>query len=390
MVDPRFAPVVELVERQRGAGLHDGAQLAVLLHDEVLVHAAVGESAPGRALQPDDVMMWYSSSKPLTAVAVLQLWERGRLGLDDRIGDHLDGWGAGKERCTVRHVLTHTGGFPMYRVGVGDQRLDLDETVARIAAHPAEYEPGTRAGYHLTTGWTVLGAVVEAVDGRRIDRYLQEEVLEPAGMHESRLGVPVEVQEQLGDRLAPVHWKGHALPRRGEDGRVEMVPYRVDRVHNEPWYRAKVEPGANVQGPAIDLARFYQCLLGHGPTRLLDPRTVEVMVAVHRVGMRDLLFGNMKLPWGLGVQTSASISGGPGRRAFGHGGLASSRGLADPELGLAFAFVANGLPGPTENERRMYEVTDAVYTALGEVVGDDEVARVRRPSRPPVEATYSS
>jgi CubicO group peptidase (beta-lactamase class C family) len=45
-------------------------------------------------------------------VAILQLWEQGRLGLDDRIGDYIDDWRGGKERCTLRHVLTHTGGFP--------------------------------------------------------------------------------------------------------------------------------------------------------------------------------------------------------------------------------------------------------------------------------------
>ena len=107
--------VVALLEQGRADGWHDGAQCYVSWHGDVLLDVAVGESQPGRPLRTDDVMLWYSSGKPLTAVAVLQLWEQGRLGLDDRIAEYVDGWGGGKERCTLRHVLTHTGGFRCWR-----------------------------------------------------------------------------------------------------------------------------------------------------------------------------------------------------------------------------------------------------------------------------------
>src|ERR1700704_3747873 len=108
---------VEPLERQRADGLHDGAQAYVSRFGEPLRDIAVGESdpesAPGRALERDDVMLWYSSGKPVTTTAVLQLWERGRLGLDDPVAEYVAGWGAGKERVTLRQVLTHTGGFTM-------------------------------------------------------------------------------------------------------------------------------------------------------------------------------------------------------------------------------------------------------------------------------------
>ena len=77
--------VLEVLEHQRGDDLHDCAQVYVSLGGEVLLDAAIGESRPGRPLRTDDVMLWYSSGKPLTTVAVLRLWERGLLGLDDPI-----------------------------------------------------------------------------------------------------------------------------------------------------------------------------------------------------------------------------------------------------------------------------------------------------------------
>ena len=372
MAEVDLSSLVGLLERRREEGWHGCAQVYVSRHGEVLLDAAVGETRPGRELRTDDVMLWYSSGKPLTTVAVLQLWEQGRLGLDDRVGAFLPGWGAGKERCTLRHVLTHTGGFPMFGDPSYDEDLSFADELARTVATPAAWEPGAEAAYHPSSGWRVLGGVVEALDGRPIDRYLGEEVIGRVGMHSTSLGVPLAVQAELGERLVPVVWTGHRLPTRDPDGGVRMVPYKVDRWHNEPWHIAKVEPGGGMRGPARELGRFYEALLGLGPA-LLEPRTIEVMAAVHRYGLKDRTFG-LDIPWGLGVQRQ--FTGGTGRRAYGHGGMASSRGLADPDLGLVLVVVANGLAGFFEAEQRNLEITDAVYSALGE-----EAARVRTPLR---------
>ena len=370
---PDLAPVIELLERRRADGWHDGAQCYVSRHGEVLLDVAVGESRPGRAMERDDLMLLYSAGKPLTVVAVLQLWEQGRLGLDDRVGEYVDGWGNGKERCTIRHVLTHTGGFPNADAKLFDRDVPYGEVVAHIAASPARWEPGTDAAYHPSSGWKILGAIVERADGRPIDRYLAEEVFARLGVENMRLGIRRDEQDALGERIAPVHWRGHALPVVDPDGGLQMVPYKVDQFHNEPHFVAKVEPGGGMRGPARELGRFYESLLGFGAP-VLDPRTVEVMSSVHRYGIKDRLF-RQNIPWGLGVQVA--FTGGTGRRAFGHGGMASSRALADPEFGLVMAVVTNGLAGFVDAEQRLFEITDAVYSALG-----DDVARTRQRAVP--------
>jgi CubicO group peptidase (beta-lactamase class C family) len=370
---PDLAAVTDLLERRRADGWHDGAQCYVSRNGDVLLDATVGESRTGRRLEVDDLMLLYSAGKPVTVVAILQLWEQGKLGLDDRVGEYVDGWGAGKERCTIRHVLTHTGGFPNADTKLFDADVPYAEVVARIAESPAGWEPGTDAAYHPSSGWKILGAIVERVDGRPIDRYLREEVFAPLGIENMRLGIPQEEQSTLGDRIAPVYWRGHVLPVVDEDGSLQMVPYKVDQFHNEPHFVAKVEPGGGMRGPARELGRFYESLLGMGPS-VLEPRTVEVMGAVHRYGIKDRLF-RQNIPWGLGVQVA--FTGGTGRRAFGHGGMASSRALADPEFGLVMVVVSNGLTGFVEAEQRLFEVTDAVYSALGE-----DVARTRQRAVP--------
>jgi len=358
---PDCSSVVALLERGIEAGWHDGAQCFASLRGEPLLDISVGDARPGRPLRPDDVMLWYSSGKPFTTVAVLQLWEQGRVGLDDRIGTYVPGWGAGKEAATIRHLLTHTGGFPMFGADPFDRDVSYAEGVAIVAAHPAEWIPGTQAAYHASSAWRILGAIVEVIDGRPIAQYVDEEILRPLGLPDTYLGIPLDEQARLGDRIVPVAWKGYMLPRVDDDGALSMVPYRIDLVHNEPWHIAKVEPGGGMRGPARALGMFYESLLGFGPT-LLEPRTVEVMTAVHRYGMKDGVLG-LRTAWGLGV--AKEFTGGTSRRAFGHGGMASSRGLADPEFGLVIAVVANGLAGFVAAEQRVMEVTDAVYSALG-------------------------
>lgn len=373
---PDPSGVLRLLEQQRTDDWHDGAQCYVSLRGEVLLDIAMGDSRPGRALEPDDLMLWYSAGKPLTVVAILQLWEQGRLGLDDRIGHYIADWGGGKERCTLRHVLTHTGGFPNAGTKVFDADLPYDEEVRWIAAWRAEWEPGTAAAYHPSSSWKILGAIVEKIDGRPIDRYLRDEIYTPLGLDNVRMGISEAEQQALGERRTPVYWKGHAMPVNDADG-FRMAPYRVDEIHNQPWHVAKVEPGGGVRGPARELGRFYESLLGFGPAEVVDARTVELMGAVHRYGLRDQLF-RMNIPWGLGVQRA--FSGGASRRAFGHGGMASSRGLADPETGLVLALVTNGLPSFLPAEERLFQVTDAVYSALG-----DDVALVRTEAKLPAE-----
>jgi CubicO group peptidase (beta-lactamase class C family) len=373
IVAPRldFSEVVERLVRQRDDGWQLGAQCYVSVGGETLLDVAVGEARPGQALTVDDIMLWYSSGKPLTTVAVLQLWEQGRLGLDDQVGDFIDDWGGGKERCTVRHVLTHTGGFPMYRDPAFDQDISYADAIARIAASRPMWEPGTAAGYHPVTGWKVLGAIVEAVDGRPIERYVRDEILTPLALGSTYLGIPIDTQRELGSRIVPVTWTGHTMPVVDDDGALSMVPYHIENVHNEPWHIAKVEPAGGMRGPARELGAFYESLLGFRAP-VVTPATVEMMTKVHRWGLRDALFA-FDAPWGLGV--GVDFSGGTGRRAFGHGGMASSRGLADPECGLVMVIVASGLAGFFAAEQRVFEVTDAVYRAFGE-----EIAHLRRPT----------
>src|SRR5260370_10494136 len=105
----RAAKVIESgIER----GLHIGAQLYVSQNGKRIADLAFGLSHEGVAMTPDTIMLWMSSTKPITVVAIAQMWERGKIALDDRVAKYIPEFGArGKKSITIRHVLTHTGGF---------------------------------------------------------------------------------------------------------------------------------------------------------------------------------------------------------------------------------------------------------------------------------------
>jgi len=360
---PRVASLLEAGVRD---GLHRGAQLEVRFAkgDRSPVSLAVGEARDGVPMRADTLLPWFSCTKAVTAVAVAQLWERGAFHLDDRVGQHVPGFGAnGKGDVTVRHLLTHTAGFPNAVGQRDDRRWSWDEVSATIAASPLEpgWVPGRRAAYHAVTAFHVLGDVVQRLDGRPFADYVSEEVFEPLDMADAWVALPHRRFESYGDRMGRMH---------AADGSV---------VHglDDAGSFAKPLPSGSGIGPMADLVKLYEALLGGGARegeRILRPQTVEAMTARHRVGMRDETFGHV-IDWGLGLMVNSfhhrgrPSSYGYGEhasmRAFGHGGSQSSLAFADPVAGVAVALCCNGMPGEPKNHARTQPVVTALYEELG-------------------------
>lgn len=338
------------------AELHPGAQVYVSRNGRPVLEFACGEARPGVAMTPDSLTAWFSASKPVTAMAIAILYDRGQVGLDDPVQSYLPDFGNGKQSCTIRHVLTHTGGFGN-SFPEREQEKSWQELIAAICAYPAEYPPGSKAGYHPGSGWFVLGEIIRVADGRTVDRFVAEELFAPLGMADSWMGIPEPRQRELGERIAHV-----AI------GKTERRPYAGPEVaerQNSPAEIAAVNPGGGVRGPARDLGRFYEMLLAGGQWEgrdLLDRRTVGLFTACHRWGMQDLTLMHAPLPWGLGFSLygNSDLHRSVSRRVFSHSGLVSSVAFADPVPGIACAIVTTGLLEAMTNARRLREVNGAV------------------------------
>lgn len=156
---PRTLAVIQVgIER----GLHFGVQLFVSRDLDPVVDLAVGENQPGEPLTSDLLLPWLSAGKPITAVAVMQLVEEGRLDLDRPVMQLIPEFGqGGKEAITVRHLLTHTAGIDA--VALGWPGTPWDEIIARICAAPlkAGSIAGETPAYDPQRSWFILGEIVQ-------------------------------------------------------------------------------------------------------------------------------------------------------------------------------------------------------------------------------------
>jgi len=360
---PPLTTTLELVHAGIAQGFHTGAQIYVSRHGQPAHDLALGEAAPGRAMTTDTLMLWMSSSKPVAAVAIAQLVERGLLGFDARVAEFIPEFAAaGKADITIKHILTHTAGFRWLDTGWPD--APWDDVITRICAMPLEpnWIPGLRAGYHIETSWFILGELIRRLDGRSYDRYVRDAIFGPLDMADSWVGMPIERYRAYNGRIGIMYntAQGQCAPT-GFDTEAACAACR---------------PGGGGRGPIRELGHFYEMLLNggsRGDIRILRPETVTLLTARHRVGMMDETFQH-RMDWGLGFIPNSNQYGpqtvpyGYGLHAspmaFGHSGAQSSTGFADPAHGLVATVVFNGMPGEPKHNRRIRRLLTALYEDL--------------------------
>jgi CubicO group peptidase (beta-lactamase class C family) len=342
-------------------GLHLGAQVYVAVDGKVIGEGALGEARAGVPMTDEHLVIWWSMTKATVAVSVAQQWERGNLDLDAPVASYVPEFGVGgKETITLRHCLTHTGGFrggDAVMSAAKDPIENWDEVIAGICAVPldADWVPGETAGYHLLAGMTMLAEVIRRVDGRFYSDYVRDEVFLPLGMDDCWVGMPVDRFEAYGDLIGTMH---HTA---GD------APLPLDRLDSKGSL-TRCSPGGGGRGPMRQLARLYEMLRGAGEldgVRVLGPQTVAAISARHRTERFDKTFG-IVCDWGLGFGIDSSSHGRhSSRRVFGHGGAQSSMAYCDPEHGLVVAMQTNGMPGTAKHYARMAAVSDAIYEDAG-------------------------
>ena len=251
-----------------------GLVVGVARDDDVRFHSAgLADIPSGTPMSPDTVVRIASITKTFTAIAVMQLWERGQVDLDGPANDYLRSYqlvdtDAGYGPVTPRHLLTHTAGLPEVAHPSGLVRPDFGEsfrvgtplpTLAEFygGALRIQAEPGTRFVYN-NHGPATLGQLVEDVSGMPLARYFREHIFDPLGMADSDL----ERSEHVESRRAT----GYEI--RG-DG-VEAVEER-DMV---------TAGAASVFSTPADMGRYLTALLGGGSNEhgsILRPDTLATM-----------------------------------------------------------------------------------------------------------------
>ncbi|HUO11253.1 MAG TPA: serine hydrolase domain-containing protein [Caulobacteraceae bacterium] len=308
-------------------------------------------------MTPDTVFWIASFTKALTTVAVLQLVERGQIGLDTPVGDWLPALSEPKVLAgfdpdgaprlveanapvTVRQLLTHRSGLAYDFCNAESARYSAAVSARRgKGAPPLMFQPGSAWTYGV--GLDFAGDLVAAVTGRTLDVYLEDEVFAPLGMAETAFAPK---PGQTG-RLASMH-------ARGEGGTLAPIPFELPPPPNATM------GGGGLYSTAGDYLKFLAAILSGGGA-ILRAETVASMAGNEAESLEvgvlpgvdpSLCAGFDPFPgqskrWGLGfvMNTQAGPNGrAPGSLAW--AGLANCYYWADPATGVAGVFLAQLLP----------------------------------------------
>ncbi|MFF3495712.1 serine hydrolase domain-containing protein [Streptomyces sp. NPDC002795] len=320
-----------------------------------------------------------SGTKGIAAAALLLLHQRGELDLDAPVGSYWPEFKAhGKEDARVRDVLAHRVGVPaLDRPLTVAEAADQDLAAAAVAAQEPFWAPGTDHGYHAQTYSWLTAELVRRVTGRSMGEYVAEQIAGPVGA-DVWIGLP-EAQAHRVGRVGPVEppATGQGLRSRPKRAIVEAYenPDSLTRRafgtiapaadENDPAYRAAQLPGSNGIGTAEGLARFYASLIGEveDGARLFSAETVQLARTEVSSGPDRVLISPSR--FGLGHMLHGIASPLLSPTSFGHPGRGGALGFADPESGIAFGYVTNGMQKGVTADPRAQALVKAVRGALG-------------------------
>jgi len=350
------ATVRGIVAEQR---LTPGAALAVYANGRLAIDLVTGyaDTQRARLLDHDARFPLFSGSKPFGAVALWQLIERGRLALDDRVGDIWPAFAQyGKDAVLIRHLLCHRGGFPTTPESLPRETWGARERVNReLECLRPTYPPGSISAYHFQTQPWVIAELLRRVDGRDYQDYLHDEIFEPLRLDHTHVVLPPELED-------------HCVKLHATDGTDSWGLQLIRGFHERPLYRDMI-PGTGLVSNAADMARFYAAIASGGAidgARILRTETVDKMLDIAVYDEVDPSFGvAVRRCYGFelgGMDEPRRHS--PGltatARTIWHGGMSTSVCWGDRDTGLAFAYLTNGLRRDKAGALTRRDLSDAV------------------------------
>jgi methyl acetate hydrolase len=358
-----------------------GVAVAVVNKDGLIYNEGFGKSRTltNTPMAKDTIFNMASMTKPVTSVAIMMLVDEGKLKLDDEVAKYLPQWKdrpviskfndadasyetrPAKRPITIRHLLTHTSG-----IGYGFSSLTLTKIMEKTKKTeldlPLLFDPGEGWAYGAST--RVLGQLVEAISGQKIDAFLDSRILSPLGMHDTSYLVPTTKYARVV-----------AVNTRGNDGKFVERPMPAA-------IPATVQGDGGLYGTPSDYGLFLRMLLNRGTLngkRILSEKSAKTMLegATGSVVVKEQQSANLALSrnfpvgagkdtWGLGFQLAAEKQA--NRRSPGSGtwaGIFNTHFFIDPSKEVGVVVMMQTLPFYDEASMKVYAgVEEAVYANL--------------------------
>lgn len=315
-----------------------GAVAVIGTADSILMLQAIGRMGYGEydaPMREDAIFDLASVTKVVaTTTAAMLLAEHGQIELDAPVQRYLPAFaGAGKEKVTLRHLLTHSSGLPPFKRYFLES-LPPGAIISRILQEPLEFEPGSETRYS-DLGMILLAKIVESVSGQSLDRFCQEKIFAPLAMRDTYFNPPA----YLASRIPP----------------TEFDPWRGRMVHGvvhdeNAFALGGVAGHAGLFSTANDLAAFLQMLLNDGTfagEQLLKPATISQFTR-----RQNLVDGSTRaLGWDTRSAENSSSGGYFSIDAYGHTGFTGTSVWIDPGRRLFVILLSNRVHPARENRK---------------------------------------
>ena len=370
-----LAEVEGIFDRFFARGFVPGLAYGIVIDGRLVATGGRGTLRVGADAPPDadSVFRIASMTKSFTAAVVLLLRDEGRLRLDDPVETWVPEL-AGRLRpttdsrpVTIDDLLTMSAGFPTDDPwGDRQQGLALDRFAEFLRGGVGfAWAPGTRFEYHPTSAHWVLGEIIERLSGQDIRTFFDERIAQPLGLPLIKIGEPADRQGDIntlyGVGEPPTSDElEKATGIKGLDLASLLGEVTQDALlsFNQPIVREQSAPGAGGISTAADIALYYQGLL-HNPGGLWDADVLADGTGHVRCDFPDPIRGNpAHRSLGLmiaGDAPDAILRGyghGQSPRTFGHDGAGGQIAWADPDSGLSFCYLTNGLDADVIREAR--------------------------------------
>lgn len=384
---PRFAAVREAFSRNFSERDELGAACAIYHRGEKVVDLWGGYSdlARRRPWEQDTLVLVFSTTKGMAAMALAVAHSQGLLEYDAPVARYWPEFAQnGKERVTVRQLLSHQAGIPAIEPPLDVATLaDLDRLAALLARQRPEWVPGTRHGYHGLALGCYEGELLRRVDPRRrsLGQFFQDEVAGPLGI-EFYIGVPKNIpDERIAEikEYSPLRLLLHLAEMPWPFVKALLTPgslaVRTARVHGiptpavagSPSLRSIEMPAANGIGQVRAIARAYGAFASGGRELGLKPETLAALTAPAQPpseGTLDAVL-HVETSYSLGYLKPFPKLRFGGARAFGTPGYGGSFGFADLDAELGFAYAPNRCGYHLWDDPRERALRDAVYACIG-------------------------
>ncbi len=346
-------------------GWIQGSTAIIIRNGKIAYHKAAGynDLEAKTPMQKDNIFRIASQTKAITSVAVMILFEEGKLLLDDPVSKYIPAfkkqqvldkfnpadttWTAvpAKSEITIRQLLTHTSGLGYAQIGskeanaiyaksnltagIGLKDDNLLDAMNRLAQLPLMHQPGEKWTYGLNTD--LLGCLVEVISGMSLDKFFKTRIFEPLGMNDTYFTIPKE----KANRLVSIY-------REDKDGKLQKSTAELLNgktvtpnypLESSTYYSG----GAGLSSTIYDYAVFLQMLLNNGVyngKRILGRNTVRMMT-MNQIG--DLSRGDDKFGLGFQVVTERGSARTPSQAGtFSWGGAFATSYWVDPKEKMVF------------------------------------------------------